>query len=823
MYILFLIFFSLLHLQYITATETVTESNTQELNTTPDASEPQKLYVFNYKDIPITDIINEFAAKKNINIILPAPQSPQAITAKLTYAIAHKITLDQGWKELNKIIELLGYSWIINNNIYTLTKISPDIKREPLSVYINPHLSLIPDSGMVIQGIFYLSNLKLRDDTTKTALESILKSMLSSIADIKRDEKTNALILTDKANNIKSAMTVIQELDLEGIPDALEIVPLYYTEAPFVEEIFKSKLLPQQPTPTAVQGVKQASYFPQNTKIIALPRTNNIVIMGSVKAIRVVKDFLVKYIDKPLESGESILHIFDLQYLNAEDFADILQSLVSKSNTGQAQTQTVGIRRDFQDVIIVAEKSTLTSSRIKTNVAGQITPTEAPGPSQGGEAPSGQTQGIEQAGNRLLIAARKEDWVRIEKIIKDLDKPLPQVAIEVLVVDVTLRDNTILGNQMRNKSGFNDSSPTENLNFQTAMLDNPVLRQPIDTGIVDPNTGQDITDFPANALMANLLQPFTDSNSTIAQDAGVGSVVITFNDNQGTWDILQMLKARANTELIATPYIITTDNRQASLTISQQRLVDGEAVSQGAAIKVQKQNVIASTSIDILPRISEESNSVNLNIIINVNQFLPENNNRSTRLIQTNANVGNKEALALGGLIRLSDTTEDREVPLLCKIPIIGWFFKRKANNKEKNNLMVFITPTIIYPRNYKTQQDNKIFYNEFTQTKLCLAEHDIAEGSTLDSLRDPITRWFFKPDPDYGHRVIENYVAKNFLYENDAENSACCPPDIRPAFGPPAVFASNEPTSYEKQSEALKTMIMHEDNPLASHKPAIS
>lgn len=809
-----------------------------EIAGVPASSEAPLLYTFNYKDAPLTDVINEWAAHKNINIMLPQPQSPQAITAKLNYAIPGKITLEQAWKELNKVLELLGYSWVVYNNLYNLVKISPDIKREPLPVFVNPHLAELPDNGSVIQAIFYLSNLKIKDETTRNALDSMLKSMLSPTADIKRDEKTNALILTDKSNNIRSVMTIIQELDLEGIPDALEVVPLYYTEAPFVEEIFKTKLLPTTPAPqpTATPGIKQAAYFPQNTKIIALPRTNNIVIMGSMKAIRVVKDFLVKYIDRPLESGGSILHIYDLQYLNAEDFADILQGLVSKTNTGQAQTQvTGGIRRDFQDVIIVAEKSTLTSSRAKTAKAGEINPSEAPSPSQGAEAPAAQSQGIEQAGNRLLIAARHEDWIKIEKIIKELDQPLPQVAIEVLVVDLSLTDNKLLGNQMRNKEGFNDSALTKNINFQTAMIDSPVLRPEIDTGITDPTNFETITDFPANALMANLLQASTESSDlNLAKEGGVGSVVISFNDSSGTWNILQMLKARTNSELIASPYIVTTDNRQASITISQQRLVDGEAVSQVGAIKVQKENVVASTSIDILPRISLNSNSVNLNIIINVNQFLPENNNRTTRLIQTNANVGNKESLALGGLIRLSDTTQDQEVPLLSKVPILGWLFKRRQKNKEKNNLMVFITPTIIYPRDYKGKSfGGHETHHEFTRRKLCIAQSDMSESVIMDNLKDPITRWFFNPDPQFAQRVITNYEQQNNLFDKDPAYSACCPPTVRPTYGPGAQYVENTQAKPAQEaqvahnnnpSETLKQMVMHESNPLEQpHKPVTS
>lgn len=731
------------------------QSNKSEVDIDNPTETAKKLYSFNYKDIPLSDVINEYAAEKKVNIILPQPQSPNALTTKLTYQLPKKVTLNQAWREINKILEFLGYSWVAHEDFLILTKVSNDIKREPLMVYQNPSLEDLPNDGTVIQVIFYLANLKLSNDSTRTNIEAVLKSMLSPMADIKRDDKTNALIITDKSDNIRAAMTIIRELDLEGIPDAIEVVPLYYTEAAFVEDLFKSKLFIATPSqaPTK-ETAKQVSYFPANTKVLALGRTNAMVIMGSMKAIRTVKDFIIKYIDHPLETGESILHIYDLQYLNAEDFQVILQDLVNKPITGQAQTQgqTVGPKRDFQDVIIVAEKSTLSIKSPKKSEATQISPSEAPTGVHGGESVSGETQGIEQAGNRLIIAARKQDWIRIKALIEELDKPQPQVAIEVLVVDLTLNNDKILGSQMRNKGSlFNSLS--HNLDFQTAMIDSPVLQDSI--GDITTANGE-VPVFPNHALMANLLkiQENETGNFNLATEGGIGSMVISFNDpdHSGIWNVWQILDAYTNSTLLAQPFITTADNRQASITIAEQRLVDGDAVSQVGGIKVQKDDVVAATAIDILPRISVDNNNINLNIIVKVEQFLPQNNNRTTRLVQTNANVGNGEVLALGGLISLNDSISENETPLLSKIPILGWFFKRKEKNKTKNNLMIFISPRIMYPR-------VKGGVGLYTKDKLCFAKNELTEELAFESLRDPVTRWFFKPNVGYADTVIGNFV----------------------------------------------------------------
>ena len=335
----------------------------------------EKKYSFNFQDVLLVDVINQFATEKNINILLP--QGSQAITTKLKYSLPQKVTLEQAWQEINKILDLLGYSWEIKSNQYILLKIDPNIQREPLILYKNPSLESLPDNGQVIQVIFYLSNLKVNDQNSP--LEPLLKGptgMLSPGALVKFDAKTNAVIITDKSNVIRAAMTIIRQLDLEGVPNDIQIIPLYHVQASFVEDIFKKLFTTATPVPPTGAGIRELSgktstYFPPNTKVQALYRTNHLVVMGTTHAIRIVKEFIVKYIDHPLDSGKSILHIYDLQYLNAEASAPIFQQLVNKTDTGQSQAQAVGgPRRDFQDVIIEAEKTSITAAIAPTTDQG---------------------------------------------------------------------------------------------------------------------------------------------------------------------------------------------------------------------------------------------------------------------------------------------------------------------------------------------------------------------------------------------------------------------------------------------------------------------
>ena len=129
--------------------------------------------------------------------------------------------------------------------------------------------------------------------------------------------------------------------------------------------------------------------------------------------------------------------------------------------------------------------------------------------------------------------------------------------------------------------------------------------------------------------------------------------------------------------------------------------------------------------------------------------------NQITRNVTTNANVRSGHILALGGLTRVDTTVEQLETPLLGKIPIIGWFFKDRTNTTNKNNLTVFISPTIIEPR-------VRGGVSTYTKNHVQLAKSYSREGMLFDNLRDPITRWFFKTQKDDAAADLDDFFAQD-------------------------------------------------------------
>jgi general secretion pathway protein D len=756
----------------------------------------EKKIRFNYTDKPLVDVINELAAEKKINVVLP--QGAAAIPHKLTYNYPEPLTINQAWKMLISILDLAGFTSMQKNDMVSILKIE-NIAKQPLSIYIDEPLENLPNTETIIKAIFYLKNINIK--VSGTEIKTIIQDMLSPTASIILENKTNALIITDKSINIKDVMKIIVELDKGGIRDSIEVLPLYYTSAQIIDDLFNKQLLaPKQQPQNGAPAPEQVSYFPKNTKILGLERKNALIIMGTPYAIDLVKDFIIKYIDRPLESGESILHIYELQYLKAEEFAPVLRSIVTPAEAPQAGGKVItGPKQYFKDVLIEAEKK---------READAITPS-AGSPSNGSAAPAAASAQV--GGNRLIIAARKKDWIRIKKLIEDLDQPQLQVALEVLVFDITLNNDRALGSQMRDKQGFNDSISAR-VNFQTAHLNPPILRPAISEADESGFAADTPAQFPANALMSNLLQvgaPNFAADTNLATALPFGSLVFSLKDsaNGGVWSVWQMLNRYATTTILAQPFVVTKNHQKANVSISTERFLIGNVDASTVAPVTKNEYIPASLIVDILPRISKEGN-INLQIVVTVNQFTVQNS-RATRLVQTNSNVGNGEILALGGLTRERDNTALTETPPFSKIPILGWFFKSKAKVKEKNNLVILISPTIIRPR-------LKGGIDHFSQRKLDFAQGDLDEHLCYENLRDPITRWFFKPDVHYAENTICDYTQRTLsdIYENKTPSAKILTestPSIKENEKEKVTIASQE-------KDQLKELIKDTENPLLAH-----
>ena len=727
----------------------------------------KKTIRFNYTDEDLIDIINYLAAEKGANILLPV--GANAITTKVTLHIDGLLDLDEAWDILLSILDLADYSLFPDGLTYLIAKNSKNIGKEALPLYIGIPPSELPDNDGRIRYLYYLSNIKVSEEP-KSMLMEVLKDMLPDTAIYKVDPKTNGLLISDKANNVRAVMSIITALDQITFRETMQMVKLRYTSADTIAKLFMDTILTPEKDKNRyrLESSKgsEATFFPKNVKVLPVKRTNSLILLGTEQAVQQINDFIFKYIDVALESGKSILHIYQLQYLDAATFEPVLKNIVKSTligGTGQSTgtASQAGPERSFQDVIIKAD--------------------------------TGKEGSLSFGGNKLVIAATNEDWKVIKPLIEELDKPQRTVILEVLIADLSLEDERLLGSSIRNPNSL--ALP----NFQTVQ-ETPFF---IPSNIVTPAAPNEAIN---NDLLGNVFgtAPGTSFINTTPPPVTPGSTLISITDDNGqTWGIGQIVNALTNSKILSHPHVISTNNKEALIQVGQRRLLQDEATAGTAATTIKFTPQDANLTVKITPRISA-ADTVSIKVTVDVTNFVPGSSNaRNTRNIETNALVKSEDVLALGGLISTDTTQSVVETPLLGQIPIIGWFFKNRASNEVKTNLTVFISPTIIEPRLRSGVSD-------YSKDYIKVAKRYAYEGELFDNLRDPITRWFFKPTGEAGE-TIDDFLEKDELKQDmlNVYNDENTLVSMKTATQPVVV------ADYTKEAGEIKNLLKDEENPL--------
>jgi len=284
--------------------------------------------------------------------------------------------------------------------------------------------------------------------------------------------------------------------------------------------------------------------------------------------------------------------------------------------------------------------------------------------------------------NAVIVTTFPRTWSEIETTIKQLDKMPRQVLIEVLVAEITLTDDIRLGIDWAVRQGrFSGAG-------QTVSTASP-------STIPGPSIGQ----LPP-AFGNNITLPFA------------GLTAFTFARDQ-FFVMLNTLASLNRVNVLSSPHILTSENKKAVINVSDSiPIVTSQQVPIGGATPTSTTTttaVVGTQTVEyrdagviltVTPRIGERG-TVALDVKQEVNDIgSQEPPTGSRRIIKREAETSvvllNNQTLVLGGLIRDRRSTEDRGVPWLKDIPILGYLFGTKAQTVNKTELLILITPHVI-------------------------------------------------------------------------------------------------------------------------------
>ncbi|NBQ17349.1 hypothetical protein EBU24_03465, partial [bacterium] len=200
--------------------------------------------------------------------------------------------------------------------------------------------------------------------------------------------------------------------------------------------------------------------------------------------------------------------------------------------------------------------------------------------------------------------------------------------------------------------------------------------------------------------------------------------------------ILKMLQTFSQTNIINTPFLVTTNKTAATFSAGSTRRIITATVNGQAS----NEPLTASLTMAITPTISPDG-KVSMAINIALTEFADSdltNGNTSTKSVVTAATVGDGEIIALGGLTQHQVThTLSKAFPILADLPIIGNLFRSKTSQRVRKNIFFFISPKIITPINNGTM-------NDYTKKHIDTTKKVIADAQQEKNMRDPVANVFF-------------------------------------------------------------------------------
>jgi type II secretory pathway component GspD/PulD (secretin) len=333
--------------------------------------------------------------------------------------------------------------------------------------------------------------------------------------------------------------------------------------------------------------------------------------------------------------------------------------------------------------------------------------------------PRSQVMGDPRTSQLIVVTTEKELPV-VEELVQKLDTPTRQVLIEAQLWETAQNPRSIKG------IDWQGTFAAQNVSWGNGRLSD-------ESRTITERPGEPIT-VPTPGGGSTTINRRSSTRETHVYRPGNGIVLDTvkgfhpataFLNADGLSAVISFFNSDTDTEVVATPRAVTLDHQAALLSVTRAfpifQITPGSANSPAGA-QIQYTNL--GTILNVTPHITANSN-ISLHVIPEVsdisavdrqvvNGFENSANIYSIRKMETHVMIPSGSTLVLGGLISDRTANAQNKVPILGDTPGLGYFFRKSDKRRDKGNLVVFITPTIIGDPDFQPNTTS-----DFLQTKM--------------------------------------------------------------------------------------------------------
>ena len=478
---------------------------------------------------------------------------------------------------------------------------------------------------------------------------------LQIMGDVKvaADTDTNSIVVSASQENLNLIRELIEKLD-KPVTDQAEtrIFILEHADSSELADKLNQAFQPSTSRYSTQTGfgrtrfgrgggfmppqANQTQTTSEGDSILGLPevsvvgdeRTNSLIVTTTSQQMESMGQ-LIKQLDRDVADYEQDTIVISLENAEAANMEQVLSELFETTTFEQRRGRTTTSARGG---VMGTAAETIETAR---GLAGNVKVV------------------AEETTNSLIITTYKRNFPAVEKLIKELDVMLPQVLIEVKIVEITLDDDTKFGVEWMWEHTTSVGSRKYLKSGSTAF------------GLADEVFGMKY------GILGETLET-----------------------------LLMALEKNTKVNILSTPRILTLDNHEAVINIGQEvpYLESTQETATGGVLTSYDFRDVG-VILTVLPRINK-SETVTMDVNQQINSLIEFTLFNAPVITKREAvasvTVKDGQTMIIGGIIQDNKTETIHKVPILGSIPFIGGLFRRQESKIEKTELMVFITPHIV-------------------------------------------------------------------------------------------------------------------------------
>ena len=692
---------------------------------------PDIIESFDYPNVPLMDLIQAIGKLTGLNFII----DPGVANKKITILAPSKITVAEAYKAFLSALAANGYT-VVKSGAFWKIQETKNALKDNTEIYSGGYF---PNTDQLITRVIKLKHINAKEFSTS------IKPLAGAGQQVSFHEASNTIIISDYGSAIEKIMKLVKVMDVPGSEESVTIIPIVHAAGTDLAEILNELLSGKSSSSSRstrrrlrVTSPTLKGNISGNIKvshIIPDERTNSLIVSANESGLKRVRNLIKKldtYVDPSRTGG---IYVYNVLYGTAEQVYNTLMGISpSKTETKKAgplprsSRTAVGRRSNRQSL-------PSSTSALFPNVTIMADPNT----------------------NSLIISARnKYDFERVKAVLKKIDIPKDQVFVQAVIVEMYVGqgdswETNLAGTLMNGASkmiskslGFDDTrdipifggflnrgfSPDQNMIKKLSVGPGFILGLPFSEilnslNLNNTNTAQQSVDQLARERHGKSYADLGDGTDepTDAQKY-IDNLWKSQNTNRNQFlnqalnsslfPILEILKKVGDVNVLSTPQITAMDNVPAIIEVGENAPIGLTTTSSGFGTSNAVDRADLTLRLELTPRINPDSGIIQMDISQTFNDLsstkssASELQNRAVhtikRFIETKLVLHDGETAVLGGLMTDKEVKNENKVPILGDIPILGWLFKGSSVQKQKRNLIVFLTPSIIKGKDQKNQ-----------------------------------------------------------------------------------------------------------------------